>query len=137
MIITEQERVLRRSKFFAFIFLLVLISFFPLYAQTFSETYFTLLPAGTDGTAGTNAQYALFGDWPQSRQPYDVSVDESKSVQVGAFTYYYGSDDYWYAKADYDYYKVEPIKWRIVTDNYNGNTLLLSENTLNVFGMVR
>ncbi len=130
MIITEQERVLRRSKFFAFIFLLVLISFFQLYAQTFSETYFTLLPAGTDGTAGTNAQYALFGDWPQSRQPYDVSVDETKSVQVGAFTYYYGSDDYWYAKADYDYYKVEPIKWRIVTDNYNGNTLLLSENTL-------
>ena len=130
MIITEQERVLRRSKFFALIFLLVLISFFPLYAQTFSETYFTMLPAGTDGTAGTSARYALFGDWPQSPQPYNVEVDESISIQVGAFTYYYGSDDYWYAKADYDYYKVEPIKWRIVTDNYNGNTLLLSENTL-------
>ena len=103
---------------------------FPLSAQIFSDTYFTLLPAGTNGTAGTSARYVLFGDWPQSPLRYGTKVDESISVQVGAFTYYYGSDDYWYAKADNDYYKVEPIKWRIVTDKYNGKTMILSENTL-------
>ena len=119
---------MHKHRFLSLVFLLSV--FFTLHAQTFSETYFTLLPAGTDGTAGTDAQYVLFGDWPQSPQPYDVKVDESKSIQVGAFTYFYGSDDYWYAKADYDYYKVEPIKWRIVTDDYDGNMMLLSENTL-------
>ena len=120
---------MRKPKFLALVFLLF-AAFFPLCAQTFSETYYTLLPEGTDGTAGTDAQYVLFGDWPQSPLPYGVTVDEKKSIQVGAFTYFYGSDDCWYAKADYDYYKVEPIKWRIVTDNYNGNRMLLSENTL-------
>ena len=121
---------MKKYKIFTFVFFLVLLTLAPLYAQSFSETYFTLLPAGTDGTAGRDARYALFGDWPQSPQSYGVKIDEKKSVQVGAFTYYYGSDGYWYAKVDWDYYKVEPIKWRIVTDDYKGNILLLAENIL-------
>ncbi|MCR4713775.1 MAG: DUF6273 domain-containing protein [Treponemataceae bacterium] len=121
---------MKKYKIFTFVFFLVLLALIPLHAQPFSETYFTLLPAGTDGTAGKDARYALFGDWPQSPLSYGVKIDESKSVQVGAFTYYYGSDGYWYAKVDWDYYKVEPIKWRIVTDNYNGNILLLAESIL-------
>ena len=28
------------------------------------------------------------------------------------------------------YFKVEPIKWRVLTDDYNGYTLLLAENSL-------
>ena len=111
-------------------FVLMLLLLFPLYSLSFSETYFTLLPAGTDGSGGTSARYALFGDWPQSPLPYGVKVDESKSVKVGSFTYYYGSDNCWYAKFDWDYYKVEPIKWRVVTDNYDGNILLLAEDIL-------
>ena len=119
-------------------FVLMLLLLFPLYSLSFSETYFTLLPAGTDGSGGTSARYALFGDWPQSPLPYGVKVDESKSVKVGSFTYYYGSDDCWYAKFDWDYYKVEPIKWRLLTDSYdidgdNGDStglLLLAENIL-------
>ncbi len=124
------ERVMKKAVFSALTFFLFFTVLFPLHGQVFSETYFTVLPEGTDGTAGTSAKYALFGDWPQSIQPYGVKIDESKSVQVGAFTYFLGSDDNWYAKADYDYYKVEPIKWRIVTDDYSGNMLLLAENVL-------
>ena len=58
------------------------------------------------------------------------------TVTVGAYTYYKGSDDGWYAKkfweGDYRYFKVEPIKWRIVTDDYNGTgkKLLVAENIL-------
>ena len=120
---------------------------------TFTGTSYRVLPAGTDGTLGTSGSYALFGDWPQTIKRNDVEVDESKSVEVGMFTYYKGSDGAWYAKikenayqtgykytngddvaqdsADsYKYFKVEPIKWRILTDNYSGKKLLLAENIL-------
>lgn len=95
-------------------------------------TQYTPLPNGTDGTAGTSAKYVLFGDWPQSLKSNSVTIDSSKQVQVGAYTYYWGSDDFLYAKKDNKYYKVEPIKWRVLTDNYNGtgNRLLLAENIL-------
>ena len=113
------------------------------------------LASGTDGTAGTSEQYVLFGDWPQSIKPAGVIVDESNSKQVGMFTYYLGSDYNWYVKQQekansssykystgaialkssnnsYKYFKVEPIKWRVVTTNFNrtGKKLLLAENIL-------
>ena len=60
-----------------------------------------------------------------------VEVDEGTSVVVGAFTYYYGSDENWYAKLEDNYYMVQPIKWRVLTSNYdNGKKLLLAENVL-------
>ncbi|MBQ2552763.1 MAG: hypothetical protein II563_07970, partial [Treponema sp.] len=101
----------------------------------------------------TDWTYVLFGDWPQTIKDSDVEVDESKSVEVGMFTYYMGSDGNWYVRqqekayesgykytdgstvkqssANSDkYFKVEPIKWRVLTDNYSGKKLLLAENIL-------
>lgn len=115
-----------------------------------------VLPAGTDGTAGISATYVEFGDWPQSVLPSDstVTVDETVSVTMGANTYYLGSDGNYYAKCaenaygtgtEYKYhdgtqpgrsgtttryFKVEPIKWRVLTDNYSGKKLLLAEEIL-------
>ena len=95
----------------------------------------TTLP---DGTAGTNATYILFGDYPQTIKADGVTVDEDISKQMGAFTYYYGSDGAWYAKVSINYYKVEPVKWRVITTDYDhdgnsgtaGKKLLLAENML-------
>ncbi len=113
------------------------------------------LPSGTNGTAGTNAKYVQFGYWPQTIKENSVSVDENIRKQQGMFTYYFGSDGNWYVKcrenangtnytysdgtaaAQFNanktkYFKVEPIKWRILTENYNntGKALLLAENIL-------
>lgn len=127
---------------------------------TFHESV-TALPAGTDGTIGTNGTYVLFGDWPQTIKEAKVKVNEKESMTTGSHTYYKGSDGNWYAKVlengfeDYEdeesmpkysdgttvaaanpdapnylYFKVEPIKWRVITDNYDGKKLLLSENIL-------
>ena len=111
-------------------FVLMLLLLFPLYSLSFSETYFTLLPAGTDGSAGTDARYALFGEWPQTMKEDYVVIDESVSREVGSLIYYLGSDGEWYCEAYSFYFKVEPIKWRILNDNYKGNTLLLAEKSL-------
>jgi len=126
----------------------------------FVGTPYTVLPKGTDGTAGKTGTYVLFGDWPQSIKAPHVVVDESKIAVVGAHTYYKGSDGAWYIKImerkaggyegpngfrysdgtkvqnaykkSYRYFKVEPIKWRVLTTNYNGSgkKLLLAEVAL-------
>jgi hypothetical protein len=122
----------------------------------------SMLPSGTDGTAGTTGTYALFGDWPQTIKASGVTVDETQSITRGSFTYYKGNDGNWYAKVtanpyiadDSDYtcsdgttlengteywFKVEPIKWRVVTTDFDhdgdgstddGKRLLLAENVL-------
>ena len=117
----------------------------------------TMLPVGTDGTAGTDATYVLFGDWPQTIKADNVIVYNGIREEHGAFTYYCGSDGYWYVKCKENacenyselkysngiivskanenrvkYFKVEPIKWRVLSDNYKGtgNALLLAENIL-------
>ncbi|MBO7638816.1 MAG: hypothetical protein J6S91_07550 [Treponema sp.] len=119
----------------------------------FTGTPYTEMQTGTDGTLGTSGRYAIFGDWPQTIKAESVTVDETKSVEVGMFTYYKGSDGAWYAKCTENaygtnytysdgtpvaqasanstkYFKVEPIKWRILTDSYSGKKLLLAENIL-------
>ena len=123
---------------------------------------YTVLPAGTDGTAGKNEKYVLFGEYPQTIMAEGVTVDKTKKRQAGAFTYYLGSDGAWYYEGEehsYDYFeegdaylgieclysdgsertiydwdepttrffKVEPIKWRVLTENYQGKMLLLPE----------
>ncbi len=120
----------------------------------FHETV-TILPSGTDGTLGTSGTYVYFGDWPKTIKASTVTVDETISMTLGAHTYYAGSDGSWYAKvlenglstdykysdgtsvaqkdADsprYLYFKVEPIKWRVLTDDYDGKKLLLAEDIL-------
>ena len=114
------------------------------------ELYSTPVTEEVNGTT-----YVYFGVWPQSVLPATstVTVDETVSVTMGANTYYLGSDGNYYAKCaenayPYDeckyhdgtqvgtggtttrYFKVEPIKWRILTDNYSGKKLLLAENIL-------
>lgn len=99
---------------------------------------YTELESGINGSAGTSGKYATFGSFPQTRLPGNskITIDESMSITVGAYTYYKGSDNGWYAKmlweGDYHYFRVEPIKWRIVTDDYNGTgtKLLVAENIL-------
>ena len=119
----------------------------------------TPLASGTDGTAGTDATYMYFGEWPQKIKTDGVTVDETVSKEMGMFTYYLGSDGAWYVKqaenaytdnnnpttyyysdttevakcgTSYKYFKVETIKWRVLTTNYNGSgkKLLLAENIL-------
>ncbi len=113
---------------------------------------YTALPAGTDGTYGTSGTYVTFGSWPQTIKADGVTVDESAAKSVGAFTYYKGDDGEWYAKlaenacypsyhysdgttvgqggTNYKYFKVEPIKWRVLTNDYSGKKLLLAESIL-------
>ncbi len=99
-------------------------------------------PALATDSAGASGKYIYFGDWPQTIKAASVTVDATKTMTQGAFTYYKGSDGFWYAKAEeranradfaysdgtsaaqggasFKYFKVEPIKWRVVNENYNG-----------------
>ena len=85
-------------------------------------------PNGT----GDEYIYVAFGDWPQTIKASEVTVDESKSKQMGMFTYYLGSDGNCYVKHNDDYYKVEPIIWRVLNKDYatTGKALLLAEKIL-------
>ncbi|UKI55465.1 MAG: hypothetical protein L6V90_12875 [Treponema succinifaciens] len=106
-----------------------------------------ILKAGTDGSAGTEATYVLFGEWPQTVKAQDVEITEAIDQDRHL---YLGSDGCKYFKmqakpnthndgifsdgsnildkTEY-YFKVEPIKWIVVTNDYNetGNALLYSE----------
>lgn len=108
---------------------------------TFHETI-TVLPEGTDGSAGTDATYVYFGDWPQTIKADDVTIDEEKSIIMGGNIYYSGSDGNYYVRClenassnelyysnqtpvltkesnSYKYFKVEPIKWRVIDTNFD------------------
>ena len=103
-----------------------------------------VLPAGTDGSAGTSGTYVLFGDWPQTVKAADVTIDESivyDDSDYSGFTYYMGSDEAWYAKCEENhystspttysdgqaigsseqYFKVEPIKWRVLDESFDND----------------
>ncbi len=109
-----------------------------------------ILKAGTDGSAGTEATYVLFGEWPQTVKAQDVEI--TKLIDQDKYLYL-GSDGCKYFKMQAKpnpnkdglfsdgsiivdemeyYFKVEPIKWIVLTDNYNetGNALLYSEKIL-------
>lgn len=107
--------------------------------------------------------YSYLGKWPQTIKSGDVTVyeDDAHKKEVGMFTYYQGDDGEWYCKQAEDAYpvaftvkysngatvtqggtvkqwfKVEPIKWIILTDNYNetGKSLLVAAKGLisNIF----
>lgn len=103
--------------------------------------------------ADKNSIYIYFGVYPQTVLAKDsgVVVDETDSVTVGANVYFRGSDGEYYARAEekpYNfnrysdgscpsrngrrYFRVEPIKWKVLTVDYNGSgrALLLAENSL-------
>ena len=152
---------MRKSKiFFAFIISLFIPVFAGAASKKDSNDYefhstVTVLPKGTDGSAGTGATYVYFGDWPQTIKAPSVTVNEKKSLKMGSSLYYQGDDGFWYAKllenagseksfysddstastsasGRSKYFKVEPIKWRVLTKDYNGTgkALLLAEDVL-------
>ena len=102
---------------------------------------------------GVEYDIVVFGLWPQTIKADSVTVDKNTCQKEthGAFTYCKGSDGQWYveqaekAYGDYTYsdgttvgkdetttkwFKVEPIKWRVLTNSYGGNKLLLAESIL-------
>ncbi len=90
-----------------------------------------IMEPGTDGSAGTDATYVLFGDFPQSKhtgQSIDFTFDKKPSYNG----WYVGSDGNYYAKVEDEYFLVEPIKWRVLERDYDGkgNSLLFAENVL-------
>ncbi len=88
---------------------------------------------GTQTINGVDYDIVTFGLWPQTRKAENVTVDKNETESHGIFTYCKGSDEEWYFEAGRDdWFKVEPIKWRVLTTNYNGtgNKLLLAETIL-------
>jgi len=106
----------------------------------------------TTGKAATSAStYVYFGVFPKTVKASSITVDDTKTASMGPNTYYKGSDGEYYAKVTADpyddsytysdgstvdktvtYFKVEPIKWKVLTKNYNGTekALLLAEKIL-------
>lgn len=105
-----------------------------------------------NGTLGENGKYIIFGDWPQTIVPKDsdLVLDEEPSIFMGQNAYYVGNDGNYYSKIlengnsnvsysdgstpnsvknnSYRIFKVEPLKWRVLSDSYNDGKLLLCEN---------
>ena len=104
----------------------------------------------------TGGTYKKFGDWPQTIKEERVEIGAGTLVR-GGLTYHVGSDGNYYVKITakpYDdiytysdgnlvekdkevYFKVEPIVWRVLTEDYKapdgkstGNALLLAESIL-------
>ncbi len=110
-------------------------TFFAKYEYNYCDKI-TYLPAGTDGSAGTEATYVYFGVFPQTLREEDVTVteDDSKRLANNELPFYLGSDYEYYTMHSRNryWYKLEPIKWRVVTTNYNNTSkaLLVAENIL-------
>ena len=110
------------------------------------ELYSSPVDAETGLAATSVSTYVYFGVFPKTVLPLDstVTVDEEDFIEMGANTYYKGSDGEYYAKAlenacatgaqykykngelvkdrfarSYRYFKVEPIKWKVLTTTYD------------------
>lgn len=104
--------------------------------ETFEGTPFRKVDTYKFPYATNTLDIVEFGDWPQTIKANDVKIDESTAAEVGAFTYFKGSDDAWYCKAKeitpryavdtyyysdgsevgkggetFRWFKVEPIRW--------------------------
>ncbi len=127
-----------------------------------ADELYNICTYGAEGTkyAAPTPRYVLFGNYPRSHKDDTVTIDtDGESHVMGNFTYYKGSDGEWYAKFQtgrmsyYKYYagptpgakgdavesagsvawfKLEPIKWRVLTTNYNrtGKALLVTDEAL-------
>ena len=93
----------------------------------------------------------MFGEYPQTIKANEVTVGTSADTRG----YYLGSDGYYYAKVTATpnssgytfstnatvsrgtvyYFKVEPIKWRILTES-GGTALILCESIIANSGII-
>lgn len=93
-----------------------------------------ILPEYTSGSMGSDYRYVTFGVYPQSEKAADVTISEdAETQQHGSMKFIKGSDSCWYVKTgNSKYFKVEPIKWCVVTKQYNGSDrkLLLADKIL-------
>ena len=95
-----------------------------------------------DSNPKESGEYILFGEYPQTLKADNVTITETTDSRG----YYLGSDGYYYAKitATLDrnnhsigsmtngmvyYFKVEPIRWRILTEG-NGKAFLLCDSII-------
>lgn len=118
------------------------------------ELYSSPIDFDTKKAATADSEYILFGVFPKTIKATDVTFDpEPESVTMGANTYYKAKDGKYYAKVTANpylqsskyysdgtpvtdgeeyYFLVEPIKWKVLTKDYNGTgkALLLAEDIL-------
>lgn len=66
----------------------------------------------TDGSEGI---YYKFGDYPQTKVDAPASISDKPADNF----WYIGSDGKYYDIIGEDYYAVEPIVWRLLTDDYD------------------
>lgn len=98
-----------------------------------------------DNTPNASGKYILFGEYPQTLKADDVTITGTTDSRG----YYLGSDGYYYAKITATplddgckfstgatvtrdtvyYFKVEPIRWRILTEG-NGKAFLLCDSII-------
>lgn len=120
-----------------------------LYAKWSTQTHTTTLVEekaylriDSNGNGSSKGDYILFGEYPQTIKADGVTITTKQNSKG----YYLGSDGNYYAKVVADvygdnykfstgntitygatyYFKVEPIKWRILTES-NGEALILCE----------
>ena len=70
------------------------------------------------------------GMYPQSEKSGKVTIGSEETVKVNGWDCYIGSDGEKYVKLDVEnfdtneietkYFKIEPLKWRVLTNNYKG-----------------
>ena len=108
------------------------VTVFPKEVKVLTELEYT-----SPNNTGSKWTYVEFGEWPQTIKDADVTVYETESKKMGMFTYYLGDDGNYYVKHSDKYYKVDPIVWRVLTEDYKdpdgkstGNALLLAEKIL-------
>ena len=97
------------------------------------------------GKADATGTYILFGEYPQSVKEENVTLTATQDARG----YYLGSDGFYYAKVTADsydsdytfssgakvtdgtvyYFKVEPIRWRILSES-GGNALILCDSII-------
>ena len=98
-----------------------------------------------DGTPNANGEYLLFGEYPQTIKADDVTITNTTDTHG----YYLGNDGYYYARitaipfeSGYTfstgatvtsgmvyYFKVEPIRWRILSEG-NGEAFILCDSII-------
>lgn len=140
-----------KKSFFAFLVLFI-ISTFAFAAGGFNlNTNPEVMKAGTDGNFGKDNTYVLFGYWPQSVKSSNVSINEKGTVKINDWDCYKGDDGFYYVKqkaisdnggyfSDYRniknnteyYFKLEPIKWCVLDENYQGGYLVMAEDILDM-----